>query len=335
MKYVMVSIIIPVYNCEAYIARCLNSLCGQTYGNIEILIIDDGSTDKTADICRSFEKADERIRLVCKENAGPASARNMGLDLCRGEYVTFVDSDDWVREDHIELLLSEVNKSDPDISVIAYKTVYDTNVSEKGAMNASKTEVFNSDEAVRALFRMDKFQGMAWGKLYRKKLFEGIRFSDRKCYEDISVMLPLFEKCKRVAFISEYTYYYFQRKESLVNSKYSHQKLVLMSCAAQWVRYSQKKGDIYYLETGAFYLKSILTLLLNINDGDKSDYKADEKRLMRALRYAIRYLKGNPYIDKRKKMLIAAFYIGVPGKLIAFAWRVWMMFKSGQKELFA
>ena len=142
-------------------------------------------------------------------------------------------------------------------------------------------------------------------------------------------MLPLFDKCNKAVWISEYTYYYFQRPGSLVNSEYSRKKLMLMKGAAKWVRYSESKNNIFYKEAGAFYLKSILTLLLNLNNGDKAPFRSDEKRLMRALRYAIRYLKGNPYIDKRKKILIAAFYIGVPGELIASAWRLWMSVKSG------
>lgn len=324
----MVSIIIPAYNCESYIERCLRSVCSQTYGDLEVLVIDDGSTDHTADICRKVAESDRRIRLIQKENGGPSSARNIGIKLCRGEFVTFIDSDDWVRKDHIELLLSEVEQTGADISIIGYTIVYDDKASEEKSSFIAETEIYEGDEAIRALFRMDKFQGMACAKLFRRNLFYGISFPEIDCYEDIGIMLSLFNQSKRVVWIPERTYFYFQRKDSLVNSGFSSKKLALMKTAAEWVRYSEEKNDIFFEESGAFYLKSLLTLLINLNNGNKSPFRSDEKRLMRALRYAIRYLKGNPYIDKRKKMLISAFYIGVPGKLIAFAWRLWMSVKS-------
>ena len=325
---VMVSIIIPAYNCEAYIERCLISVCNQTYNDIEIIVIDDGSTDHTSDVCKRFCKTDKRIKLVHKKNGGLSSARNLGIELCVGEFITFIDSDDWVREDHIELLLRELKKNDADISITGYITVYDERKTHNKREFFPGTEVYEGDMVVRALFRMDKFQGMACSKMYRRELFDEIRFPVVRCYEDNLIMLQLFDKCEKAVWIPQYTYYYFQRPGSLVNSGYSSEKLMLMKGAAQWVRYSESRNNIFYMEAGAFYLKSILTLLINLNNGDKAPFSSDEKRLMRALRYAIRYIKGNPYIDKRKKILISAFYIGVPGKLIASAWRLWMSVKS-------
>ncbi|MCR4936769.1 MAG: glycosyltransferase [Lachnospiraceae bacterium] len=324
----MVSIIIPAYNCEKYIARCLESVCAQTYRDIEILVIDDGSTDGTADICRRFAGADTRMELICQKNGGPSSARNKGLKLCRGEFITFVDSDDLLREDHIELLLNELTRNSSDISVIGYTVTYDVNVNTRRRDNKPEVKVYDGEAVIQALFCMDDFQGMVWAKLYRRELFENIRFPDINCYEDISIMLPLFMRCKRIVWIPEYTYYYIQRRDSLVNSGYSHQKMALMRTAAQWVRYSEGKNNIYYKESGAFYLKSLLALLLNLNSGDKSGFNADEKRLMRALGCAMRYLKDNPYIDNRKRFLLIAFNIGIPGKLISYIWSIWMIVKS-------
>ena len=145
-----VSIIIPAYNAEKTIKKCLNSVCNQTYENIEIIIVNDGSTDNSLDICEEYEKKDDRIIIISKENGGLSDARNKGIDIAKGKYITFIDSDDYVDLEFISIMVSNIEKNNSDISIISHRVIYPNTIIDK----STKEEYVSGPEDIleRMLF---------------------------------------------------------------------------------------------------------------------------------------------------------------------------------------
>lgn len=211
-----VSVIVPVYNVEEYLERCINSILNQTYRNIEIILVDDGATDESGKICDDYEKKDERIRVIHKKNGGLSSARNAALDVVRGEFITFVDSDDYISNYYIELLYKALCDANADISVCDFKKGTENNYSFK-KNNYSKKQVFLSEACLEQWHSHNKKnETVAWGKLYKADLFGNIRFPVGKIHEDIYVTHCLVARARKICFIKTELYYYFQRAGSII-----------------------------------------------------------------------------------------------------------------------
>lgn len=209
----LISIIVPVYNSEKYLAQCLSSLRDQTYTNIEVLLIDDGSSDNSASICRSFAKADKRFHYYYQENSGVSAARNKGIDLAIGEYIGFCDSDDWVEKDMYETLVSLLEKEDADASIIHFYT--NDNVEMFSDQNFC-VKVYSGREAVLQIHLNRLSAPSLWNKLFRRTLFEGVRLHEEITNrEDMLAVWELFIKAKRVVYSNEPKYHYYVRGNSL------------------------------------------------------------------------------------------------------------------------
>ena len=214
----LISIIVPVYNTEKYLEKCICSIISQTYKNIEIIIVNDGSTDNSKRICEKYEKKDNRIKLINKENGGQGSAKNIGIDYATGNYIGFVDSDDYIDEDMYETLYNLCVKNDADISMVAFNKVIDGKVM-KTMDFGGETIVFDKFNAMKELLLDREIKSYNWNKLYKKELFEGIEFSEKLKYEDIDINVKLFEKINKFTYKKIPKYYYVQRNNSIVNCK--------------------------------------------------------------------------------------------------------------------
>ncbi|MDR1753719.1 MAG: glycosyltransferase [Eubacterium sp.] len=214
----LISVIIPVYKVEKYIRKCLGSVINQTYKNLEIILVDDGSPDNCGNICDEYAFLDKRIIVVHKENGGLSDARNAAIDIAKGEFITFVDSDDWISENMIELLYNDIVKNDSDISVT--NPVYyfeNTGLEKKGKFNKQKfCGSFSVEEALNGMFSAKIFDVTAWAKLYKASLFNGIRYPKGLINEDEDVTYKLIFFSKSVSVIEEELYYYLQRGESIM-----------------------------------------------------------------------------------------------------------------------
>ena len=172
----LISVIVPVYKVEQYLPKCVESILAQTYTNLEILLVDDGSPDNCGAICEEYARKDPRIKVIHKENGGLSSARNAALDIARGEYIGFVDSDDWIQPEMYETLLSGIKKNDADM---AYGGRYDVdgNTGEKTiGLCPQKEECISGMEMLGRVFVWDHCDSAAWDKLYHRSLFEQIRY---------------------------------------------------------------------------------------------------------------------------------------------------------------
>lgn len=212
-----ISIIVPVYNVEPFIRKCVKSLVNQTYKNIEIILVDDGSPDNCGKICDAFAKEDNRIKVIHKENGGLCSARNAGLELATGEYIGFVDSDDWVSEDMFEYLLINAKEHNSDITCCRYYRV--TSKGIRVTIQEDKLCIYNKREAIEELINNLTMRALFWNKLFKRKIFNNIRFPEGKVYEGTYLMHKVFELSEKIIYIPEPKYYYFDFVDSIVNSK--------------------------------------------------------------------------------------------------------------------
>ena len=239
MQNPLVSIIVPIYKVEPYLRRCLDSIVNQTYTNLEIILVDDGSPDCCPQICDEYAARDKRVVVVHKENGGLSDARNAGLDICKGEYISFVDSDDWVDEGYIEKLLSFTQKENADIAI-------GENNRTEGCSEPSKENItimaYTPKEALMHLFSQNHIAfTVSWGKLYKKNLFSTLRFPKGKFHEDEFTTYILFSKAKKIIYTSEILYYYYQRSGSIVSSRHPWDVLEFLEC--RYLFFKEKKEN--------------------------------------------------------------------------------------------
>ena len=215
----IISVIVPVYNVEKYVSKCLDSILKQTLKDIEIIVVDDGSTDNSGSICDRYAEQDKRIRVFHKENGGLSSARNYGIDRAKGEYIGFIDSDDYIEDDMYEVLFDLILKFDADISMCAIYYVYPKTVINKSTDN--EIFVVSNEEAIKIVLEAKINTVNAVNKLYRKELFNQVKYPIGKIAEDAFVIVKLLQQCNRVAITTEKKYYYIHRSDSITTSRFN------------------------------------------------------------------------------------------------------------------
>lgn len=208
----MISVIVPVYNVEKYLPKCLDSLINQTYTDVEFILIDDGSTDSSGKIADSYKDRDPRFRVFHTENHGLSAARNYGIEHSKGEWLMFVDSDDWVSPSFCETPIRAAHEYNADLVVFWLHRV------KKGKITKEDTSKF--PKGIVSFEKAISFDGIvAWNKLYKKELFNNIRFPEGMVYEDVATTHKVFRQAERIAFIPDRLYYYVFRKTSISNTR--------------------------------------------------------------------------------------------------------------------
>jgi glycosyltransferase involved in cell wall biosynthesis len=215
----MISIIVPVYNVEKYVKRCVDSIISQSYSDWELLLVDDGSTDNSGLICEEYTKKDSRIKCFHKSNGGQASARNFGLEKAKGDYISFLDSDDWLSGSFFTVTMSELVNNDADIVTTNYYLYYDSNNIKPVFNQTKKTVICNNREAMKRLLLNNGTSSSVCSRLYKKSLLQGVRFQDGMLFEDAAISYQYFLKANKVVFISEPLMYYLQREGSTMSRR--------------------------------------------------------------------------------------------------------------------
>lgn len=277
MEKDLISVIVPVYKVEKYLEKCIESIIKQTYTNLQIILVDDGSPDNCGKICDEYAKKDLRIEVIHKANGGLSDARNVGISKAKGRYIGFVDSDDYIKEDMYEILLNLIKKYDADVSICNLYDVID-----------GKEYVRNKDNGIHEYSRIDilkeilldkNIQSYAWNKLYKKELFDEIKYPIRKKYEDIGTTFYLFEKCNKIVVTSEPEYYYLKRADSLVNNVTESTILDYTEIIIQRYLYIKqnikelRKYNNYYLAKTLITAHNDIENLENISEGMQQRYK--------------------------------------------------------------
>lgn len=291
MEPPLISIIIPVYKVEKYLEKCIESVLNQTYKKLQIILVDDGSPDNCGDICDRYAKMDERIEVIHKENGGLSDARNAGLKVVRGEYIGFIDSDDYVSKEMFENMYNTLISNNADVSICNFYTVIDDKNIIKNEDNG--IEIYNKLEILKEVLLDKKIQSYAWNKLYKKELFKDIEYPVGKKYEDIGTTFYILEKCNKVAVSGRPEYYYLTRGDSIVNNNTEStviDYIKLISDRYDYIdqKYEElRKYNVYYITktlltafTDAFYLKDnsedFLNVLNNFFDKVKEIFKNNE-----------------------------------------------------------
>lgn len=222
----MISVIIPVYGVEAYLERCIKSVLSQTYKNLEIILVDDGSPDGCPRICDAWAQRDDRIRVIHKKNGGLSDARNAGISVASGEYIGFIDSDDWIHPQMYEKLYHIMLKEKGEIAACAFQKVKGIN---EELMNEKRLDgqvfCYDTEEAMKRLITEQGLEQVVWNKLYKKELLEGISFAYGKYNEDEFWTYQIVARAKKVVTISYVGYFYYQRSNSIIGTEYSLKRL--------------------------------------------------------------------------------------------------------------
>ncbi|MCM6879955.1 glycosyltransferase [Enterococcus faecium] len=317
-----VSIVVPVYNVEKYLRKCVNSLLVQSHSDIEIILVDDGSTDKSGYICDTLALHDSRISVYHKKNSGQSDARNLGLDNANGEWITFVDSDDYVTPDYIEFLLNLAIKNQADISIATYTYITPRRRKDRGT---GEMVVMDAETTIKRMLLDDGFDMGVWAKMFRKEFFNEHRFPSGKIFEDSLITYQIVANSSKIAFGSKSIYFYVNREDSTVNRQFTEKKLDLLEMTDQAVDFIIRKYPCLKLYTQRRILWSrFSTLNQIITSKNRKEYKNIALKLKNDILLNKKLVKESD-IPKRDKLAYWILkYLGLSGYRIC--WNMYLKF---------
>ncbi|MBE6091229.1 MAG: glycosyltransferase [Clostridium beijerinckii] len=255
----LISVIVPVYNVEKYLPQCIDSILNQTEKNLEIILVDDGSLDNSGKICDEFSKKDDRIVVIHKKNNGLSSARNAGLEIAKGNYIGFVDSDDWLDKSMYEILLKLLKENNSDISCCDFfKTA-----NSDGSIPHIDNEIINSYNNIESLnnFYNDLYTQtvVAWNKLYKRELFKDISYPVGKIHEDEGTTYKLYYKANKITYTNMPLYYYRITPNSITTSKFNKKRLDIIDVYDEKVKFIKNiNNEDIYSKTLKWYLFKLI-----------------------------------------------------------------------------
>lgn len=302
-----ISIIVPVYNTEKYLSKCLNSLIKQTYKDIEIIVVNDGSKDKSLEIAKKIAKQDNRIKVFNKENGGLSSARNFGIEKASGEYIGFVDSDDYIKENMFEILYNMIKEANAKIAICGWYLVEDNQI--RTCNFKCKKLVLNDEQAIDMLLNHVSFDNFACNKLFHRALFKDVIFPVGELLEDLSTIYKLIHEAKVIVVDSNPLYYYVLHSNSITSNLYKqvnpdsfkvfeNRKNSLLSL---YPKLSNKIKSNYFTASRNYFTISIHS---SIRD------KKFEKKMIKEMRkniYYVWYDKSIPFRVKVSSTVISIF----------------------------
>ena len=292
MSEPLVSVIVPIYNVETYLRECVDSILRQTYSNLEIILVEDGSPDKCPEICDEYAKKDNRVKVIHQNNGGLAHARNVGIANSNGDYLTFIDSDDYVSYDYVESLYKGIVEYGADIStasliVLKGSKPLGATLERKSFVKMTKTDYFKAYVSIKAEKSMPFIT--AWNKLYKKELFEGIKYPKGKLYEDAFTTYKLIDKAKKIVYSTSKLYYYRLNPQSILGQSFEEKHLEMTEAFRSGMNYFNKKNenDLSDMFVPPLLMRDIYcwwgakTILKNVFLSKKiiDDYRTDCKKL--------------------------------------------------------
>lgn len=300
MEKSKISVIVPVYKVEEYLPKCLDSIINQTYKNLEIILVDDGSPDNSGKICDEYAEKDNRIKVIHKENGGVARARNAGLDAASGDYIGFVDSDDWIEKDMYELLMENAKAYDADISMCG-ETVYEKGVCVS-KREAERTEVIDKTGTKKRVV-VGGNMGLIWNKLIKSSALNNIRFNEKyDCSEDLLFMYEVIGNINKTVITNIPKYNYFRRPGGLTTREPSDSGFFIVDIMKYMLTNEKNSPEIYPLCIKGFTDAAYTVLSGVITSGFGAD-RYDELRA-ELLSYRKAILFGGCHSTKDKVKII-------------------------------
>ena len=313
MSEIKVSIVVPVYNVEKYIEKCIDSIVKQTYNNLELIIVNDGSKDNSEQIILKKAKEDKRIKYIKKQNGGLSSARNVGIKAATGKYICFIDSDDWIDKKYVEVLVNTAEKNNSDMVICNIRNIYDDGTIKENTEQIEKNEKISSHDALKLLFLGKNYRCHAVNKFCKLSLFKenNIVFPEGKVYEDVFTTYKLILKSKTISLRKEFLYFYLRnRAGSILSSSFNEKRLNLLEALNEIVENEEVKKRNLNKELQYFYIQEILGLFTYIypiyNKGNKKIFKACFNKINKRRNKKIyKNYMFNKYIKKSSKIRIA------------------------------
>lgn len=306
----MISIIIPLYNVENYVETCLKSIICQTYKNLEIILVDDGSPDKSGLIADQWAKKDKRIKVIHKENGGLSSARNAGLDICIGEYVMFVDSDDIVSTEICQNLYDLIKKTNAEIAICEADHVFDNN---PHFTTSDNNKLYNRDDAICEMWYQKSFLPSAWGKLYDAKIFKELRFTEGIIFEDIDIMHEVFYLAKKIVYTDAKLYGYMHHEDSITTKPFARRDLIILDICQKILEFSKDKNMKLQKAAKAYTITGAMRVYLNAPNQFTNEINYSKKLLSQ---FGKKVLKDKNIRKKNKYSLVLYLYFRPFLKLI-------------------
>ena len=315
-KIPKISIIVPVYNVEDYIEKCIKSILNQVFTEFELILVDDGSTDNSGNICDKYAEKDNRIIVIHKENGGISSARNIGLNIAKGEYIAFVDSDDYINKNMYHTLYNLIIKTQSDIAMCNYKTISkdeEVNLNEDQIINSHDIKCINNIQYLNNLYGKDKVKYIVmWNKLYKNEIFRKLRFKDSRIEEDEFIIHHVLYLSDKIVYIDKnYYYYYMQRNNSIVGSKYNLKRLDKIYALEDRIEFFKEKKlvDLYNKAVKDY----IDVFFWNYYEMKKeiNGYKKEIKNIMKSYNKVLKDMLFNPFISLKHKLFLILFKINL------------------------
>lgn len=297
----LISVIIPVYKVQEYLDECVASVLSQTYTNLEIILVDDGSPDDCPRMCDHWAGCDSRIRVIHKENGGLSDARNVGLDIACGEYIAFVDSDDYIKPEMLEKLYSALVTTQADIAACGIQNCGDGVYATWGCENVIGTP----EQIYELLYRDTAYPVSAWNKLYRRSCWQALRFPVGKICEDAFTTYQLIHYAKRVVMIPHALYCYRIRPDSIMTSSFSVKKMDEEEAWRCNYQFMEKHYPQLRKKAFDFYLQRVNVMVLSMKEEDRLKFAEEYQQLRRILRNNFRYVLWGSKLPLKPRIKLA------------------------------
>lgn len=295
-----ISVIVPIYNVEKWLDRCLKSIINQQFKDFELILVNDGSTDNSLNICKKYLIKDSRIKLFSKKNGGLSDARNYGLRYASGKYVVFVDSDDYVLPNYLEMLIESIKYNHSEVAICEYNLVSESgNFIRSQRLNEPKELTVIDGRTLLIYYYKDggSVNVVAWNKIYRRELFNNIKFAKGKFYEDEYLLVPMFWRIKKVSLVRKKLYNYVQRPNSIMSTPLNIDKIMDIYLL-KWKRikfFSKTDNEELYM----LAIQDFKNWLMSVNK-EEVVQKSDKLNFQKQYRQLVRKKRGITIKDKIK-----------------------------------
>ena len=306
----MISVLVPVYNVEKYLRRCIDSILAQTYTDYEIVLVDDGSTDQSGRICDEYAAGHNCIRVVHQKNAGLAQVRNVSLSVAQGEYITFVDSDDAIEPKYLEVLMRDLEETGADISICTWSEISDDGTRTELSWDHKEDglQIWTTQQAVRTLLYQKGIDNNSWGKLYTRAVLQDVIFPAGRVYEDIATTYRIMLKAKRICYRPEALYLYTSNTSGISQSVFSPRRMDLIDMAEGMYADIENRFPEYRRAAQARLLRAYIHVYIQIPGC--ADCKAYRKRVFSGIKKHCQRVAGDPEAKRGTRMaaLIACIH---------------------------
>lgn len=303
----LVSIVVPVYNVASYLDKCVKSIVQQSYKKLEVILVDDGSTDHSSEICDCWAMKDERIHVIHKSNGGLSDARNVGFAITSGKYISFVDSDDWLDLSFIEKMLFTLKKEDADIVECGVVYLNEHNQVLRNRNISAKKFTIDRINALRLLIKEDGVYQTVWNKLYKRDVVENIFFENGRCNEDDFWTYQVFNRAKKIVVISDNLYFYLQRGSSIMGEGYKLKRLDSLVARINRMEYFQKDNELANFTKARIFYDFMFHFQSALEYLEPSEQKIVTNYIINAMKDITKYTYKDSGVPKRYQIWFALF----------------------------